>query len=114
LAIPLILRGQTIGVIGIERSVDEGSVAANETAGWSEDELITIQTVSEQVALALDSARLARDTERAAWRDRLVSESTAQVWASTEVEEVMQTAVAQLGNKLGATEVIIRLTTQPK
>ena len=46
---------------------------------------------------------------RAAWRDRIVGESTAKVWASTEVEEVMKAAVAQLGNQLKASEVIIRL-----
>jgi hypothetical protein len=70
--------------------------------------------VSEQIALALDSARLARDTERAAWRDRLVSEATARVWASSEIEAVMQAAIAQLGDKLGAAEVVIRLGTEDK
>lgn len=102
-AIPLILRGEVIGVIGIERPVERK---------WSEDEMVTIEAITEQVALALDAARLARETERSAWRDQVVSESTAQVWSSAELEEVMRAAVAQLGDKLRASEVIIRLGTE--
>jgi GAF domain-containing protein len=103
LAIPLTLRGEVIGAIGLERAGGQS---------WSDDELTTIQTVTEQVSLALDAARLARDTERAAWRDRVVSETTAKVWASAELEEVLRAAVAQLGDKLHASEVVIRLGTE--
>ncbi len=116
LAVPLILRGEIIGAIGIERagsSAQETNGSGDEgRAGWSADELVTIQSVTEQVALALDAARLARNTERAAWRDRMVSESTAEVWSSAEIEAVMKAAVAQLGDKLRASEVVIRLGTE--
>lgn len=100
LAIPLMLRDEVIGVIGIERPSDKA---------WSEDEVTAIHNLTEQVALALDAARLTRETERAAWRDQVISESTAKVWSSTEMEEVLRAAVAQLGDKLRATEVVIRL-----
>ncbi len=102
-ALPLLLRGELIGVIGIERP--SGRL-------WSEDELTAIQAVSEQVSLALDAARLAHETERTAWRDRVVSESTAKVWSSADIEEVMKAAVAHLGDKLRASEVVIRLGTE--
>jgi GAF domain-containing protein len=102
-AIPLTLRGEVIGVIGIERPADRP---------WSEDELASVGAISEQISLALDAARLARETERAAWRDQMVSESTAKVWSSAEIEEVMRAAVAQLGDKLRASEVVIRLGTE--
>jgi ribose transport system substrate-binding protein len=100
LAIPLILRGEVIGAIGIDRA-GRGQ--------WSDDELAIVQTITEQSALALDAARLTLETERSAWRDRVVSESTAQIWSSDKIEEVMRTAVAQLGDKLRASEVVIRL-----
>lgn len=103
LAIPLTLRGEVIGTIGVERPPD---------SPWTEDELTTIRTVTEQVSLALDAARLARETERSAWRDQVVSESTARVWSSAQIEEVMKAAVAQLGDKLRASEVVIRLGTE--
>jgi GAF domain-containing protein/HAMP domain-containing protein len=119
LSIPLVLRDEVIGVIGIERAAtDTASGASEEEATekkrgtWTEDELTAIQAIAEQIALALDAARLARATERAAWRDRLVSESTARVWATDEIEEVMKAAVTQLGDRLRASEVVIRLASE--
>jgi GAF domain-containing protein len=110
LSIPLMLRDEVIGVIGIERSApaDTGSNASNPIP-WSDDELTAVRQITEQVTLALDSARLAEETRRAAWRDRLVSESTAEVWATDEIEDVMRAAVEQLGDRLQASEVVIRL-----
>jgi len=109
LSIPLILRDQIIGVIGIERAAQVDAEGKMIPAPWSEDEITAIQQIAEQITLALDSARLAQETQRAAWRDRLVSESTAQVWATDEIEEVMRAAVEQLGDRLRASEVVIRL-----
>jgi GAF domain-containing protein len=112
LSIPLMLRDQVIGVIGIERSAStdvEGSPDSSGPVLWSDDEITAIQQITEQITLALDSARLAQETQRAAWRDRLVSESTARVWATDEIEEVMRAAVEQLGDRLQASEVVIRL-----
>jgi GAF domain-containing protein/HAMP domain-containing protein len=103
ISIPLLLRDEVIGVIGLERS---------DNMPWSEDEVISLQTISDQITLALEAARLARETERAAWRDQMVSESTARVWSSAEIEEVMRTAVTQLGHRLQASEVVIRLGTE--
>jgi GAF domain-containing protein/HAMP domain-containing protein len=119
-SIPLMLRNEIIGVIGIERVPAPASTTETDSTplegegqesdrDWTEDELATIRAVAEQVALALDTARLARETQRAAWRDRVVSESTAKVWATSEIEEVMKAAVAQLGDRLRASEVVIRL-----
>lgn len=101
LAIPLTLRGEIIGVIGIERQEDAPS--------WSEDELVTLKSVTEQIALALESARLADETERTAWRDRLVSDVTREVWTGADLEQVMQAAVTRLGQELNVSEVVLRL-----
>jgi GAF domain-containing protein len=100
-AIPLKLRGEVIGVLGLER--DSGRL-------WDEDEILILQTIAEQISLALESARLFEDTQRNAWRDQVISESTAKVWASTQIEDVMKAAVAQLGTKLQASEVVIQLS----
>lgn len=104
LATPLKLHNQIIGVLGIE---DE-----NPDRQWTEDEIALIEAVSEQMSLAIENARLLEETQRTAWRDHIVSESTAEVWSAAEIEAVMKTAVAQLGNKLGASEVVLRLGTE--
>lgn len=102
ISIPIKLRGQLIGVLELEREANNP---------WREEDEIVVRSVSQQIALALERARLFEDSQRNAWRDHLVSEATAQVWAATEIERVLQTAVAQLGERLDASEVVIRLGT---
>lgn len=104
LATPLKLRDEVIGILGLH--------AADSRRSWTKDEIALIESVSEQMALAIESARLFEDTQRSAWRDQVVSETTAKVWSSAEIEEVLKTAVAQLGDKLRASEVVIRLGTE--
>lgn len=101
LATPLRLRDQIIGVLGVHDQ--------NQNRKWTDDEILLIEAVSEQMTLALENARLFEDAQRNAWRDRVVSETTAKVWASSEIDAVMKEAVAQLGDKLQASEVVIRL-----
>jgi GAF domain-containing protein len=101
LATPLKLRDQVIGILGIHSD--------DPYRQWSRDEIALIETVSEQMSLALENARLFEDSQRSAWRDQTISESTAKVWSSTELEEILRAAVAQLGDKLRASEVVIRL-----
>jgi GAF domain-containing protein len=106
------LRDEVIGVIGIERAVSETADNDEESTGaavWSEDEITTVRAITEQVTLALEAARLSQETQRAAWRDRVVGESTAKLWATDEIEEVMRAAVTQIGDQLKASEVVIRI-----
>jgi GAF domain-containing protein/HAMP domain-containing protein len=104
LATPIKLRDEVIGILGLH--------AADAQRSWTEDEIALIESVGEQMALAIENARLFEDTQRSAWRDQVVSETTAKVWSSAEIEEVLKTAVAQLGDKLRASEVVIRLGTE--
>jgi GAF domain-containing protein len=101
LATPLKLRDELIGVLGIQ---DERS-----DRRWTEEEIALIEAVSEQMSLAIENARLFEHTQRDAWRNQVISETTARVWASAEIDEVMRAAVAELGDKLKASEVVIRL-----
>lgn len=106
LASPLKLRDKIIGVLGIH--------AADSQRVWTEDEIALIEAVSEQMSLALENARLFEETQRSAWHDRVVSESTTEIWLADEIEAVMRAAVAQLGDKLQASEVVLRLGTETK
>lgn len=49
LAIPLMLRGEVIGALGVKR---------DEIANWNDDEVTAIEAVANQVSLALENARL--------------------------------------------------------
>ena len=104
LATPLKLRGQTIGILGIHDN--------NPERRWTEDEIALIEAVSEQMSLALENARLFEETGRRATREKIIADMTQQVWASGDLEKVMQTAVEQLGVVLDASKVVIRLGTK--
>lgn len=69
LAVPLMLRGQVIGVLDVKRQ---------EKVGWAEEELSAIEVVADQVSRALENSRLAREQERTIEQlkeiDRLKSE----------------------------------------
>jgi GAF domain-containing protein len=102
LAIPITLRGQTLGVIGVE-----------EPAGgrqWTEDEIALVQSVSEQLGQALESARLFADTQRSAERERLIGEITAKIRASTDMKAILETTAAELGQVLGTSRAVVRLS----
>lgn len=103
ITLPIILRGQTLAVLGLER---------HRRKPWSDDEREIIRSVAEQIGLALDGARLFEDTQRNAWRDQAVNETTARLWSVPEVESVLKAAVEQLRNRLDAAEVTIHLGTE--
>ena len=69
LAVPLMLRGQVIGTLGIKRE---------EAADWSEDEMTAIESVANQITLALENARLSEEQAKTIIQlkdvDRLKSE----------------------------------------
>lgn len=98
---PIPLRGQIIGTVALE-DVDPDR-------HWSRDDMALVQAVSEQLALTIENLRLFNDAQQLAHRERIVADMTQQIWSSGELEQVMQTAVAELGEKLDAAEVVIKL-----
>lgn len=95
--VPLKLRGQTIGVLHIR------SVTRDRT--WSRDELNLIQSVTDRLALALENARLFEETSRRAEREKLVSEITGKIRSVNNPQAMIQTALEELRNALGASRV---------
>lgn len=100
---PLKLHGQVIGTLGLQQA------AAGRD--WSEEEIILLEAVSEQVTQALERARLFEETQQQAAREKVIADITGQIWASGEFEQVMRTTVQQLGRTLDASKVVIRLGT---
>jgi len=101
LAIPIVLRGQTIGVLGVEDPVGEHH--------WSEDDRAVIEAVSRQLAQALENARLLGETQLRAQRERIIGDITGKVRASMDLESILQTTVRELGVALGTDRAFIRL-----
>ncbi|MBI5354267.1 MAG: GAF domain-containing protein [Chloroflexi bacterium] len=97
--IPMILRDQTIGQIYLENSTE-----------WTPEQKTLIESVIAQATLALENARLVEESQSVAVRERLANELIAKIWASTNMENILQTTVRELGRVLEAAEVVIEVS----
>ena len=101
-AIPIKLRGQTIGFLEVNSK--KGS------RQWTRDEITLLEAAADRAALALENARLVETAQRRASRESAIGEISARIGAMTNVDAIMQMAVEELGRKIsGAMEVTIEL-----
>jgi GAF domain-containing protein len=105
LTTPIKARGQVIGVIGARKPDGAGA--------WTQDEIALLETLAEQLSVALESARLYQDTQRRAVRERLVGEVTTRMRETFDVETVLKTAAQEVRQALDLPEVVVRLAPQP-
>ena len=71
-----------------------------------------LQTLTEQLGAALESARLYQDTQRRAARERLTGAIATRMRESLDMETVLQTAAREIGEKLGLHDIAIQLEIQ--
>ena len=100
MAIPVKLRGQTIGVLNVQ--------APARKRAWSPEEINLAQAVSDRLALALENARLLQESQRRAAKEQKIGEVTSRIGASINMRNVLQTAVEELGRALPGSEVVIQ------
>lgn len=102
ITVPIKFRGQTIGVLDIK--------SKNGNRKWTQDEFTLLEAAAERAALALENARLVESSQRRAARERTIGEISTKIGALSDVDLIMQTAVEELGRKIGdATEVTLEL-----
>jgi GAF domain-containing protein/HAMP domain-containing protein len=78
---PLMLYDQMIGVLGFDQDDPDHQ--------WSDDEIVIIEAVSNQVILALDNARLLDETQLRTDQLRLLQDITATAAAHTSLKELL-------------------------
>jgi GAF domain-containing protein/HAMP domain-containing protein len=101
-AVPIILRGTSVGAIRIQSRGDENR-------RWSEEELETVRAVAEQVGQALENARLFEQTVRRAERERKVYEITSKIRSTNDPRQMLQVALQELQATLKASRAQIVL-----
>jgi len=104
MAIPVKLRGQTIGVLNIK--------APTKDRKWNDDEINLAQAISDRLALALDNARLLQESQRQAAKEAKIGEVSAKIGASINMRSVLQTAVEELGRALPGSDVVIQFESE--
>jgi GAF domain-containing protein len=101
LAVPIKLRDQVIGVIDLQEM--------DEDRRWTDDDVAVVLAVADQAALSLENARLLDETERSAQRERTINEINSRVRQTIDLDSILQTAVKELGQTLGAARVTARI-----
>jgi len=104
LAVPIKLRGQTIGTIDLYRADDGGE--------WSEGDQTLAGSLAEQLALAIENARLFEQTQYRARREQLIRRIADRIRRTTDLDTILQTAVMELGKALGTSHAAILLGTE--
>ncbi|NIV11426.1 MAG: GAF domain-containing protein [Aliifodinibius sp.] len=103
IAVPVRVRGDvTVAVIETQKTLSEGP--------WNKEEIAILESVAEDLGIALENARLVEETQRKAQRDRIAAELASKIWASSDMENILQTAVRELGNALHVSQGTIQLS----
>jgi GAF domain-containing protein len=104
LVTPIKIRGETIGAVGIHKAEIE--------AGWSRDQVELVETVADQIAQALEAARLFEEAQRRAEREQLIGQVGAKLRAVDDVDGILRVAVQETRRVLGVSHGAIRLGTE--
>jgi GAF domain-containing protein len=78
-------------------------------ATFSSDKVQLAQELVNRLAFSLDNARLFQESRRAIERERLVNDISARLSGQTDIDSILQTAVREVGQALGAPQVDIQL-----
>ena len=104
LEIPIILRGQMIGKISLNRK--------SEFHRWSAQEEAVATEVASQTALALENLRLVERTRQRANREQAIANVTARVRESLDLDIVLRTTAREIQKALNLQEAEVRLIPQ--
>lgn len=102
IAIPIKLRGQTIGVVNLKLK-----------EGYDRNTVSIVESAAERLASAMESARLYEEARLRADREQSISRVTTAISTSTGFEQILQATVREIGNLLGDTEVAIQILDEP-
>ena len=100
LAVPIRLRDEVIGVIDIHIA---------EEHNWDPDEVDIAQAVAERLSLALETSLLLQTTQRRAEIERVTSEISGKISATTQFDSILRTAAEELSRVLSGSEVLIQI-----
>jgi len=105
LYVPLRVRGLFIGHLQARKPADGPA--------WFPQEIAFMHSLSEELAPALESARLYQETQISAHQQRITVDVAARLRQNLDLEGILRTAVSQVQQALGLPEVAIQLGGSP-
>jgi GAF domain-containing protein/HAMP domain-containing protein len=104
LSVPLKIGERVIGALDVH---DSGRYA------FGEDDITALETLADQIAVAVENARLFQEAIQRAEREQSVVKITSKLRASQDIDSILRTAVSEMRQALGASKAVIRLADQP-
>lgn len=104
LSVPIKVRDSVIGVFTAYKPVERGE--------WTNEEIAFLEEITENLGIVLDSARFYSDAQVKAETERMITEITARIRQTLDIDTVMQTATRELRHSLDLAEVEIRMDTE--
>jgi putative methionine-R-sulfoxide reductase with GAF domain len=99
-AIPLAVGERVIGVLDVQ---------SDQVARFDRDLISVLSTLSSQIAVSLDNARLFSEMERTTRQERVLGVITQEMQRATSIDDVLQVATRELGKALRVSETAIEL-----
>jgi GAF domain-containing protein len=103
IAVPIQWRGYILGTV-------EWEIPAKT---FDRNQVLLAEELVNRLAISLENARLFEESSRATERERLVNEIAAKVTGQTNIDEILQTAVREVGRALRVPQVNIHLDKSP-
>lgn len=104
LAVPVKVRDEVIGVIDFAKPSTGGA--------WTAEEIALMESLTEQLGIALESARLYQDTQRRAARERVLREFADQMQRASDIQTLIRATAEELNRILGGSRSYVRLGTE--
>lgn len=99
-AVPITIDGQVLGVLDVQHNVSRG---------LKQEDADMLQSIANQVGVALQNARLFEREKRQAKRRALINAISQKIQNTSTVEGVLQIAAQELGQALGARRASVEL-----
>lgn len=101
LALPIQIGNTVVGAIGFRR--------ASEDSSWDEDQVALLQSLTDRLGQALDSARLLRETRQRAAREERINQIAATLANAVDVDAMLRETVRELGRIPGVREASVHM-----
>jgi GAF domain-containing protein len=95
-AVPLILRSEVIGVVGVE---------TDGVRHWTQDDVVIMQSIAERTTLAVENARLFEQAHRTAQREQLINTIASRLQRAPTLRMLLEGVASELSEALGTDQV---------